>query len=48
MIAVCCVAYYAEVPKDEDELDKFSGPNGKIAVAYTYGQMVGEKGAVEI
>ena len=48
VLAVCCVAYCTEVPKDEDELDKFSDPNGKIAVAYTYGQMVGEKVQVEI
>ena len=24
VLAVCCVAYCTEVPKDEDELDKFS------------------------
>ena len=45
VLAVCCVAYCTEVPKDEDELDKFSDPNGKIAVAYTVWSNGWRKGA---
>ena len=33
--AMICVAYTNEVPKDEGELDRFSTPDGSIAIFYT-------------
>ena len=44
-LAICCVAYCNEVPKNEQELDDFSTPDGSIAVAYTVWSTGWRKGA---
>ena len=44
-MAYCCVAFCYAVPTNEEELEKYSIPDGKIAVAYTVWSNGWRKGA---
>ena len=44
-MAYCCVAFCYAVPTNEEELEKYSIPDGKIAVAYTVWATRHRKGA---
>ena len=44
-MAYCCVAICYAVPTNEEELEKYSIPDGKIAVAYTVWSTGWRKGA---
>lgn len=44
-LAYCCVAFCDKVPTNEKELEEYSNPTGKIAIAYTVWSTEWRKGA---